>query len=181
MNKSGVLLLAALLLPLWAAAQFSPTAHDARNGAMGGCHILPSDSGAYAVIAWRQGYMTQGMATRNIVAGTPLGRVASLHGRYSYFGDADYHEQQGAMACGIRVAPWLTAAVYGLYSNIGTSDAHYRQQHWLDGGVVVQLVENKPVAHGGGISRWAVALGTQIVLSGLLLALPIDPLASYLP
>lgn len=148
MNKRGVLLLA-LLAPLWAAAQFTPTAHDARSGAMGGCLLLQPDSGTCASLGWRQGYLMQGMATRRIAASTALGRVGRLAGDYSHFGDADYHEQQAALATTMRVAPWLTVGVYGLYSNIGTADAHYLTQHWLDGGVFLQIAVNQRVDWGG--------------------------------
>ncbi len=150
MNNRGVLLLAALLVPMWAAAQFAPTARDARSGAMGGCLLMPVDTSVgWATVDWRQGYLMQGMATRNMVAGTRLGNVGHLAAGYSNFGDADYHEQQAVFACGMKVVPWLTLGVYGIYSNIGTSDAHYRQQHWLDGGVVLQVAGIKNIDWGG--------------------------------
>lgn len=143
MNKSGVLLLAVLLAPLWAAAQFGTTAHDARSGAMGGCLLLLPDSGTCASVAWHQGYLMQGMATRHLTASTALGGVGRLGANYSHFGDADYHEQQATLATTMRVAQWLTVGVYGIYSNIGTADAHYRQQHWLDGGIIMQVAVNR--------------------------------------
>lgn len=149
MNKTGVLLLAVLLAPLWAAAQFGTTAHDARSGAMGGCLLLLPDSGTCASVAWRQGYMMQGMATRHLTASTSLGRVGRVAANYSHFGDADYHEQQATLATTMRVASWLTVGVYGIYSNIGTADVHYRQQHWLDGGIIMQIAENQLSAWGG--------------------------------
>ena len=150
MNSRGVLLLAALLAPLWAAAQFSPTAHDARSGAMGGCLLLPADSSAgWATLDWRQGYLMQGMATRSLAAGMHFGTVGRVAAAYSHFGDADYHEQQAALAVGMRVTRWLTLGVYGLYSNIGTSDPHYCPQHWLDGGLALQIDGNRNIDWGG--------------------------------
>lgn len=146
MTKHGALLLAALLTPLWVAAQFAPTAYDARSGAMGGC-LMPQDSGTCAALGWRQGYLVQGMSTRTLAVGAGVGRYGRLAAAYSHFGDADYHEQQAALAAGVRAARWLTVGVYGLYSHVGTADGHYPSQHCLDGGAILQV-------SGGEKSEW---------------------------
>lgn len=146
MNKHGVLLLIVMAASLQAAAQFTTTAHSARNSAMGGCLLLQADSGAHLSIGWRQGYLAQGMSTRHLAADAQLGTSGHAYGTYSHFGDATYHEQQAALAYAIRASQWLNIGVYGTYSHIGTNDSHYDSHQWLDGGVMIQASDNMHIA-----------------------------------
>lgn len=117
---------------------------------MGGCYIEPTDSTVCVDIGWRQGFSLRGMATRTLGLGAPLGVRGRAGLLYCGFGDVNYHEQQLAAGYTLMVAPWLKVVVYGLYSGIGTSDAHYEVQHWLDagGGLTVK---------GGRLYGYAVA------------------------
>lgn len=142
MNKHGVILLA-LLAVLPAAAQFTPTAQSARQGALGGCLVaLPTHTPSIG-IGWHQGFLAQGLATKTLSASVPLGERGTAFGKYTHFGDAIYHEQQATAGAGLAVNDWLTAGVYAIYSHIGTNDAHYDHQQWLDGGIALQAVASK--------------------------------------
>ncbi len=83
------------------------------------------------------------MATKKLNVSLPLGHRGITTVRYSHFGDGAYHEQQATAGIGMAVNEWLTAGVYAIYSNIGTNDAHYDSQHWLDGGIALQTVASK--------------------------------------
>lgn len=140
MNNKGVSLLVLLVAAaLPAAAQLIPTAQSARQCALGGCLIPERITSTALSIGWRQGFMVQGMATRQIEVATPIGErwFSTLH--YSHFGDAAYHEQQATMAGGVQAARWLTIAIYGIYSHMATNDAHYTPQHWLDAGTALMV------------------------------------------
>ena len=137
MTKRGATLLVVLALAIHATAQFTPTAQSARNSALGGCLILQPETGTQLDLGWRQGYLSQGMATKTLQATIPAGKTTTAYAGYSHFGDAVYHEQQATAAYAIMLNWQITVGVYGQYSNIGTDDAHYKPQHWLDAGVVL--------------------------------------------
>ena len=144
-----LLILATLLLPLAAQAQFDAASPDARAGALGGCYVRPADSTGYVDVGWRQAFGVKGMATRTLGLGTPLGAVGQAALRYCGFGDADYNVHRLTAGCSMTVASWLTIMVYGLYTHSGTLDAHYVSQEWLDAGGGVAA---------GGDRLWAYAL-----------------------
>ena len=132
--RRGIVILLFCVMPLAAVAQFGDGWHDARSAAMGGCFLPSMDSAVSMDVGWRQGFMLKGMATRTVAFGMPVGGLGWAGALYSAFGDLDYNEQQLAAGGAMTVAPWLKVMVYGLYSRIGTSDAHYDAQHWLDAG-----------------------------------------------
>ena len=133
-----LLIILFLVWSLAAAGQLDGALHDARGAAMGGCWLPSEDSAVSVDIGWRQGFMLKGMANRTLALGAPLGGQGRAGLLYSGFGDADYNEQQLAAGYALHVAPWLKLMVYGLYSHVGTADAYYETQRWLDaGGAVV--------------------------------------------
>ena len=137
------------MLPVAAVAQIDAFYGDARTEAMGGCYVRPTDSTVSVYVGWRQGFAMKGMATRLVGLHAPIGDLGHGALRYSGFGDIDYSEQQLAAGYALSVAPWLNIMVYGLYSRIGTLDAHYETQRWLDAG--------GGIAAGGG-KLWGYAL-----------------------
>lgn len=128
-----------IALPLTAVAQLNDDHCDARSAAMGGCFVPPADSTVTLDVGWRQTFMAKGMASRTIALGAPLGARGRAMALYNGFGDVDYNEQQLAAGYMLAAAPWISVMVYGLYSRVGTLDAHYETQHWLDAGGGVTL------------------------------------------
>ncbi len=155
MNARPLILLL-FMLPLTVAAQLATEHPDARSAAMGGCRIMDTGSTVNVDVGWRQGFMLKGMASRDIAFAVPLGEHGRAGLHYSGFGDADYNEQQATAGYSIAIAPWINIMVYGIYSRIGTLDAHYEPQAWLDAGGGVSLGNNKVCGYiSAGSSSWS--------------------------
>lgn len=137
--KARLFIILLLTVPLTAVSQLDDDHFDARSAAMGGCFLPPTDSTVNLNVGWRQGFMTKGMASRTVALDAPVGRHGRAAALYNGFGDVDYNEQQLAAGYMMAVAPWLSVMVYGLYSRVGTLDAHYDTQRWLDAGGGVTL------------------------------------------
>ena len=150
-----IFLLASILLPATTMAQFTVSPTDARSAAMGGCLNTFVDKTFHIAIGYRQGYLVSGMATRNFIVSSPIGKRSLAGAYYTHFGDPDYHEQQAAATYSIAVSDWLTIGVYGLYSHQGTSDPHYSPYHTIDGGASV-IAETKDITAYAvaGSRRW---------------------------
>lgn len=143
MNKHGVLLLALLAVNFSAAAQFLPTAQNARQEALGGCLISLSESKPFIGLGWRQGFLTNGLATKTLHASFPIRERTFAVGHYTHFGDQTYHEQQATVGLGLPLNDWLTIGVYAIYCHLGTDDAHYDSQQSLDAGIAMQAIASK--------------------------------------
>lgn len=145
MNKRGAVLFVLLAVATATEAQFMPTAQNARQGALGGCHLPQKDEGTRIGTSWRQGFMAQGCATRRLDAAANIGRRGFTHLGYSHFGNVTYHEQQTTLAIGMDVCEWLRIVIDGIYSHLGTNDMHYGTQQWLDAGLCIQATAGKKI------------------------------------
>jgi hypothetical protein len=96
------------------------------------------------------------MATKTLQGTLATGKSGLAFGMYSHFGDVIYHEQQAALGYSVMLSEHITAGVYGLYSHIGTDDAHYPPQQWLDGGVILlaSIGKNFGTYLTAGSRRW---------------------------
>lgn len=137
MNKHLAALAVLLAAAMPVAAQFAPTAQNARQGALGGCFVPERPTATTVETGYRRGYMMHGMATRSLQASMPLGAHAMTAVRYTHFGDTDYHEQQLGIGAAIVATKWLTVAAGARYSHIGTTDGHYHAQQRLDAGAAM--------------------------------------------
>lgn len=135
------------------AAQFHPTAHDARSAAMGGCY-LPAMQRSVA-IGYRQSFLLASMAERQAALWLPIG-VGAVDASYWYRGSSDYHEQRLEAGYGLPLASWLSASVVLAYLNVGTADPHYPSQHWLaaDARVVAALSSALSFTLNAGSRPW---------------------------
>ncbi len=113
---------------------------------MGGCLLGMPQHECTIGIGWRQGFLTQGLATKMLHATVPLGKTSSLFANYTHFGDQVYHEQQTLAGTAITLTRWLNSGVYAIYSHIGSNDGHYDSEQWLDGGVIIQASVSKTVS-----------------------------------
>lgn len=136
----------ALLLPVLflssAQAQFVSVALDARGAAMGGC-FLPSICEPNVAVSYRQGFMLTAMADKGLTAVLPTKRTGVAAVSYLHHGNTDYFEQQASVGYGIGILSWLMVGVEARYLNLGTSDAHYRPQHWLSAAARVRMTVGK--------------------------------------
>ncbi len=119
-----------LLLPVFpAGAQFSVTPPDARSAAMGGCRLM--DDGNHLTISYRSGFVMTAMATRGLDLGWRLGEQGYLGAAYSFFGDADYNEQQCFLSGSMQVDEWIAVGVGGRYCRMQVDDGHYDAHQWV--------------------------------------------------
>ncbi|MBR4739175.1 MAG: hypothetical protein IK058_04135 [Bacteroidales bacterium] len=154
-NKSFLLLALLVALSLPATAQYvSPVAQGARSGALGGS-VMSDDTSRGVALDWRQGFRLTALADKTIRLQLPTGTTGLVMAAYSHRGDVSYHEQQLALGYGIRVSPWLRAAVAARWLHRGTDDAHYIARQWLAPSALLQAsLKNTSLTLLAGTRPW---------------------------
>jgi len=137
-SKQAILFALALVCLPAARAQYnSPTAQDARSGALGGSLFI--DTAVRGVtLDYRCGYLMTELADKSLRLQLPTGASGMALAAYSHHGDATWNEQQLALGYGMRVTSWLRLGVGARWLYRGIGDAHYESHQWVAPSLLVQ-------------------------------------------
>lgn len=136
-SKKWTMALAAVFMAApMAFAQFYPTAHDARPGAMGGCLFVPEKVRS-VTLDYRQGWLLSGLADKSIAVVWPAG-IGVVSVDYLHHGNRDYNEQQVSASYRIQATEWLEVGVGARYLFAGSSDILYQPENYLAAEAVVE-------------------------------------------